>query len=566
MRQTVVTLVAGLLAGACAAQALEFVDITGDSGVAFTHVDGRSGERYFLETLGSGVALFDYDGDADPDVYLVNGAALPGFTGEPNARNRLYRNDGAGRFSDVTDAAGVGDEGYGHGACAADYDNDGDLDLYVTNFGANALYRNDGDGTFTNVAVAAGVSEPGWSTSAAFADPDLDGDLDLYVTSYIEFALDDNPWCGLREKGVRAYCAPDQFTGQPDALYRNNGDGTFTDATRASGLFNPRGKGLGVAWSDYDLDGWPDIYVANDSTENFLFHNLGDGAFEEVGFMAGVALGENGDMENGMGVAWGDYDNDGLPDLTVTNYADQTNSLYHNDGDGFFADITVASKTGYVTGPHLGWSTAFVDYDNDGDLDLYAANGHLHDNLAELDQAGTYGQRDLLFRNDRDGVWTDVADSHGAALMAEDVSRGAAFGDIDLDGDVDMVVTTSNGPARVLRNDGGSSRSWLAMTLRSANGQAGAVGARVGVTTDGDSQWREVVSGSGYLSQSDIGLHFGLGVAESVDRVRVSWPGGATEEHVDIPARARIVVQESKGWRAAGQPHSPWQAPSSTER
>ena len=547
-----------LLAAPCLlARSAEYVDITAECGVAFTHVDGRSGAKYMVEMLGSGAAFFDYDADGDPDLYLVNGAPLPGFTGEEGPRNRLYRNDGTGRFTDVTDAAGVGHAGYGHGACVGDYDGDGDIDVYVTNFGPNALYRNDGDGTFTDVTDTAAVGDPRWSASAAFADYDLDGDLDLYVTNYLEFSIDENPWCGVKATDARAYCDPEQFPGQPDTLYRNDGDGTFSDVTRQSGTYNVRGKGLGVAWTDYDLDGRPDMYVANDSTENFLYHNLGDGTFEDVAFMAGVALGENGDMENGMGVAWGDYDNDGLPDLTVTNYADQTNTLYHNDGDGFFADVTVASRTGYITDPYLGWATAFTDYDNDGDVDLFVANGHLHDNLAELGQEGTYAQRNLWFRNDGGGVWVEVAAELGAAAAAEDVSRGTAFADIDLDGDLDMVVTNSNAPARVLRNAGGSDGNWLVVYLRRANGEAGGIGARVRVTTAHGDRWREVRSGAGYLSQDDLPAHFGLGDADHVEQLTVQWPGGGVDEYADLPANARVVVTESSGWREASVTATP---------
>jgi hypothetical protein len=549
MRLAAVTLLAASLC--TVARGLQFADVTKASGVEFTHVDGRSGRKYFLETLGSGAAFFDYDGDGDPDLYLVNGAPLPGYVSTTTPTNHLYRNDGTGRFADVTASAGVGDTGYGHGACVGDYDADGDLDLYVTNFGPNVLYQNNGDGTFTDVTALAGVALSQWSSSAAFADYDLDGDLDLYVANYIEFSIDDNPWCGLRERDVRAYCAPDQFTGHADVLLRNDGDGTFTDVTHEADVYNVRGKGLGIAWGDYDLDGYPDIYVANDSTENFLYRNLRDGTFEEVAFMTGVALGENGDMENGMGVAWGDYDNDGLPDLTVTNYADQTNTLYHNDGDGFFADVTVASTTGYVTDPYLGWATAFMDYDNDGDVDLFVANGHLHDNLGELGQAGTYAQRNLLFRNDGGGMWSEVGESLGPALSVPNVSRGAAFADVDLDGDLDMLVTNSNAPARLLRNDGGSEGAWLVVDLRRANGEAGAIGARVRVTTTYGDQWREVRSGSGYLSQHALSLHFGLGDADHVEALAVHWPGGDVEEHVALPANTRLVVSEGATWHEA---------------
>ena len=369
---------------------IQFVDVTQEAGIHWKHVDGRSGQKYFMETLGSGAAFFDYDADGDPDLYFVNGAPLPGYVSQEIPTNCLYRNNGDGTFTDVTEKAGVGDTGYGHGCAVGDYNNDGQLDLYVTNYGTNRLYRNNGDGTFAEVAESVGVTEPRWSTSCAFADYDRDGNLDLYVVNYIVFDINENPWCGLREKGIRAYCEPDNFIAQSDTLYRNNGDGTFTDVTKTAGIYNTTGKGLGVVWADYNNDGAADIYVANDSTENLFYRNNGDGTFEEVGFMVGVALSENGAAENGMGTTFGDWNNDGWFDLTVTNYAQQTNTLYHNDADGFFTDATTTTKTAQRTYPYLGWATAFIDYDNDGYQDLFVANGHLHENLAELGQEGTY--------------------------------------------------------------------------------------------------------------------------------------------------------------------------------
>ena len=437
---------------------IQFVDVTQEAGIHWKHVDGRSGQKYFMETLGSGAAFFDYDADGDPDLYFVNGAPLPGYVSQEIPTNCLYQNNGDGTFTDVTEKAGVGDTGYGHGCAVGDYNNDGKLDLYVTNYGVNRLYRNNGDGTFTEVAEAAGVTEPRWSTSCAFADYDRDGNLDLYVVNYIVFDIDENPWCGFKEKGIRAYCEPDNFTAQSDTLYRNNGDGTFTDVTKTVGIYNTTGKGLGVVWGDYNNDGTPDLYVANDSTENLFYHNNGDGTFEEVGFMVGVALSEDGVAENGMGTAFGDWNNDGWLDLTVTNYAQQTNTLYHNDADGFFTDTTATTKTAQLTYPYLGWATAFIDYDNDGYQDLFVANGHLHENLAELGQEGTYGQRNLLFRNSANNTFAEVSETLGPGMKLEDVSRGATFADYDLDGDIDIVVTNSNTAPRLLRNDGGNGK------------------------------------------------------------------------------------------------------------
>jgi hypothetical protein len=524
---------------------IQFVDVTQEAGIHWKHVDGRSGQKYFMETLGSGAAFFDYDADGDSDLYFVNSAPLPGYIAEEIPTNCLYRNNGDGTFTDVTEIAGVGDTGYGHGCAVGDYNNDGQLDLYVTNYGTNRLYRNNGDGTFTDVAEAAGVTEPRWSTSCAFADYDLDGNLDLYVVNYIVFDIAENPWCGLKEKGIRAYCEPDNFPAQSDTLYRNIGDGTFTDVTKSAGIYNITGKGLGVVWSDYNNDRTPDIYVANDSTENLFYRNNGDGTFEEIGFMVGVALSEDGAAENGMGTAFGDWNNDGWFDLTVTNYAQQTNTLYHNDADGFFTDATATTKTAQVTYPYLGWATAFIDYDNDGYQDLFVANGHLHENLAELGQEGTYGQRNLLFRNNSNGTFTEISETLGPGMKLTDVSRGATFADYDLDGDIDIVVTNSNTAPRLLRNDGGNRKNWLQIRLTATNGSTDAIGARVKITTGKLTQTREVRSGDGYLSQQDLTLHFGIGDSEQVDSIEVQWQTGAKQLIGSVPANQMLSLEEN---------------------
>lgn len=525
---------------------IQFVDVTQEAGIRWKHVDGRSGQKYFMETLGSGAAFFDYDKDGDPDLYFVNSAPLPGYVSQEIPTNCLYRNNGDGTFTDVTEKAGVGDTGYGHGCAVGDYDNDGNLDLYVTNYGVNRLYRNNGDGTFTEVAEAAGVTEPRWSTGCAFADYDRDGNLDLYVVNYIVFDIDENPWCGFKEKGIRAYCEPDNFTAQSDTLYRNNGDGTFTDVTKTAGIYNTTGKGLGVVWGDYNNDGTPDIYVANDSTENLFYHNTGDGTFEEVGFMVGVALSEDGVAENGMGTAFGDWNNDGWLDLTVTNYAQQTNTLYHNDADGFFTDATATTKTAQLTYPYLGWATAFIDYDNDGYQDLFVANGHLHENLAELGQEGTYGQRNLLFRNNTaNGTFTEVSQSLGPGMKLEDVSRGATFADYDLDGDIDIVVTNSNTAPRLLRNDGGNRKNYLQLRLTATQGSTDGIGTRVKITTGDLTQTREVRSGDGYLSQQDLTLHFGIGDYERVDSIEVLWQRGTKQLIQNVSANQVLSLREN---------------------
>ena len=523
------------------------MDVTDAAGIDFVHVDGRSGQKYYVESLGSGAAFFDYDDDGDPDLYFVNGAPLPGYKATGTPINRLYRNNGDGTFTDATEKAGVGDTGYGHGCAVGDYNDDGYLDLYVTNYGPNVLYRNNGDQSFTVVTTEAGVSDPKWSSSCAFADYDRDGDLDLYVVNYIELSLENNPWCGPKEKGIRAYCEPNNFPGLPDTLYRNNGDGSFTDVSRQAGIYNPTGKGLGVVWGDYDNDGHPDIYIANDSTENFFYWNKGDGTFEEVGFMLGIAMSETGVEENGMGTAFGDLDNDGWLDLIVTNYQDQANTLYHNDRNGFFTDVSTASKTGAVSFPYLGWATEFIDYDNDGWQDLFVANGHVHDNLEEIGEAGTYGQRNLLFRNNCDSTFTEISNQLGAGMHLEDVSRGGAFADFDLDGDIDILVTNSNSPPRLLRNEGGNKNNWLAVKLNGTTGSRDAIGARVTVRAEGVSQTKEVQSGTGYLSQNELKLYFGLGDSTTIELIEIRWPGGGKQQVKNIAANQSIVITEDGG-------------------
>ena len=541
---SLVPLCLSLTQAASSNSVVQFIDVTETAGIDFVHVDGRSGQKYFMETLGSGAVFFDYDNDGDPDLYLVNGAPLPGYQGTEVPINHLYENNGDGKFTDVTERAGVGDTGYGHGCAAGDYDNDGDLDLYVTNYGANRLYQNNDDGTFTDVTKAAGVEETRWSTSCAFADYDRDGDLDLYVVNYIEFSVKENPWCGFREKDIRAYCEPNNFSGLPDTLYRNNGDGTFTDVTKEAEIYNPNGKGLGVVWGDYDNDSDLDIYVANDSAENFFYQNRGDGTFEEVGFMLGVAVSENGVPENGMGTAFGDFDNDGWLDLTVTNYANQTNTLYHNDRDGFFTDATASTKTGYITYLYLGWGTEFIDYDNDGTRDIFVANGHLHDNLVELGQEGTYGQRNFLFQNNNDNTFTEVSNQLGPAMRFKDVSHGVAFADYDLDGDIDILVTNSNSPPRLLRNDGGNKNNWLVVQLVSMKASSDAIGARVTIYAGELLQMREIRSGSGYLSQNELKLLFGLGNRTVVDKIEIRWPNGDVQRLEGVHVNQLIIVRD----------------------
>ncbi|MBI1924659.1 VCBS repeat-containing protein, partial [Candidatus Poribacteria bacterium] len=446
---------------------LEFTPVTEQAGIQFRHVDGRSGRRYFLETVGSGVAFFDYDGDGFLDIYLVNGAPHPpppllkleerGQGGEVPT-NALYRNNGDSTFADVTEKAGVGDTGYGAGCAVSDYDNDGDLDLYVTNFGPNVLYRNNGDGTFTDVTQSAGVGEARWSLGCAFADYDNDGFVDLYVANYIDFHYEEHTDCS--QKGVPTYCPPESFRGAPDTLYHNNGDGTFTEVTQAAGVYNEAGKGMGVVFGDYDNDGFVDCYVGNDAGENFLYHNEGNGTFTNVGWMAGVEADENGNVQGTMGVDFGDYDNDGLLDLVALNFQNQPNAIYHNDGGGFFKDVSLPAGMGYSI-PYVGWGTDFFDADNDGYKDIFVANGHLQDLVEQYDDTTTYAQRNQLLVNNGNGTFVDRSAQSGLGLGLLKVSRGLATGDYDNDGDLDLLISNANDTPDLLRNDGGNQGNWL---------------------------------------------------------------------------------------------------------
>ena len=522
-----------------------FTEVTTQAGIRFQHTDGRSGQRYFLETLGAGAAWFDYDRDGDLDIYFVNGASLPGTELNLSPTNSLYRNNGDKTFTDVTEEAKVGDGTYGFGCCVGDYDNDGWLDLYVTNFGANILYRNNGDGSFTNVTEAAGVGGERWSSSAAFADYDKDGDLDLFVANYLDYRLEDNTICHRGD--LRVYCPPADFTGAADVLYENKGDGSFADVTRESGVFNPEGKGLGVVWGDYDSDGYPDLFVANDTTADMLYRNNGDGTFMDVALFVGVALGAKGIPMGGMGTSFGDYDNDGWLDIVVTNFQDDPNSLYHGEGDGTFADASYASRLGGVSLPYVGWGVDFVDLDNDGFVDLFVGNGNIYDNVELLDPGYTYPQRNHVFRNQGDGTLNDISSQCGPGLGLNKVSRGVAFGDYDNDGDIDVLITNSNQTPDLLLNESSNQNNWFNLRLVGTASNKDAIGAQVKVFAPGlGPQFREVKSGSSYLCQSDMRLHFGLGNASIVDRIEIRWPSGLKQTFEGIEPNQFLEVREGE--------------------
>ncbi|MCY3741391.1 MAG: CRTAC1 family protein [Candidatus Poribacteria bacterium] len=522
------------------ADGIRFTDVTAELGIEFRHTNGESGEKYFIEPIGSGAALFDFDNDGDLDLYLVNGSNLPGTTSPMSPTNRLYRNDGD-TFTDVTLEASVGDTGYGLGCCVADYNNDGFTDLYVTNFGANVLYHNNGDGTFTDVTESAGVDGTQFSSGCAFVDLDADGYLDLYVVNYVQFDPKTNPEC--TRQGIRTYCTPEALEGAADILYRNNGDGTFTDVTAEAGISGADGKGLGVVCGDIDNDGDVDIFVANDTTPNFLYRNDSDTAIKmmEDALFAGVALSEEGRAYSGMGANLGDFDNDGYLDIVITNFQDQTNSLYHNAQSSFFNEVSFAKGIGERSLRYLAWGVDFADFNNDGWLDLFVANGHLDNNVAEIDPIGTYAQPNQLFLSDRG---RNFAESVDMAITEQKVSRGTAFGDIDNDGDVDIVVSNLKDAPTILRNDSDKASQWLSVKLVGTHCNRDAIGARVTVVSGNLAQIREVKSGSGYLSQNDLRLHFGLGDATQVDTLIVRWLCGKIQTLQAIETNQVLIISE----------------------
>ena len=542
MRLLLVVFIFSVLNGRPASSEVDtvgFTDITTELGIEFRHVNGESGQKYFIEPIGSGVALFDFDNDNDLDLYLVNGSDLPGRVSPISPTNRFYRNDGL-TFTDVTTQAAVGDTGYGLGCCVGDYNNDGFTDLYVTNYGANVLYHNNGDGTFRDVTAAAGVGGDRFSSGCAFVDIDVDGDLDLYVVNYVQFDPETNPEC--TRQGIRTYCTPEALLGVSDVLYLNNGDGTFTDVSEETGVSEARGKGLGVVCGDVDNDGDVDIFVANDTTPNLLYRNTPNSVeMTEDALFSGVALSEEGRAYSGMGANLGDFDNDGYLDIVITNFQDQTNSLYHNAQSGFFNEVSFAKGIGERSLPYLAWGVDFIDVNNDGWLDLFIANGHLDGNIAEIDPIGTYTQPNQLFLNNGGVNFSEFTD---AAIAIPKVSRGAAFGDIDNDGDIDIVVSNLKDSPTLLRNDGGNTARWLGVRLVGTHCNRDAIGARVTVVSGGLTQIREVKSGSGYLSQNDLRLHFGLGPAVSVDTLTVRWTCGKVQTLRDLETNQMLVISE----------------------
>jgi hypothetical protein len=512
-----------------------FSDVAAAVGLDFTHLRGARGEYQLPETMGSGVAWLDYDGDGWMDLYVVQSGPYPPQASAA-AQDRLFHNV-RGRFVDVTGTAGLHDTAYGMGAAAADYDNDGDTDLYVTNYGDNILYRNNGDGTFTDVTAAAGVAAGRWSTSAAWTDVDNDGDLDLFVVRYLDNSPDKTYFCGSHATGERNYCHPDLYPGLTSVLFRNDGGGRFTDITQSAGV-GRTGKGLGVIVSDLDGDGRPDLYVANDHYMNFLFHNLGGGRFADVSVASGAAFDGDGNARAGMGVDAGDLDGDGRPDLVVTNFDSELNAHFRNAGGLTFEEVSTSSGFGRPSFNRLGFGLTLADFDRDGDLDAYVVNGHIQDHPNR--QGVTYAETDSLLWNDGRGRFSERA--CGPAFDRALVGRGSALADFDNDGDLDLAISNSGGPLQLLRNDAAAG-GWIGFVLRGTQSNRQGIGARLELATDAGTHVREARSGSSYLSSGDPRIFFGLGQAR-VRRLNVRWPSGVVQELAAPEAGRYHLVEE----------------------
>jgi hypothetical protein len=533
--------------------AVRFTDVTREVGVNFKQENSATSNKYLIETMGGGVAFLDYDNDGRLDIFFVNGAYLADPMPEgklpdksdPKFWNRLYHQNADGTFTDVTEKAGLTgmpQNHYGMGVAVGDYDNDGFEDIYVTGYGGNTLYHNNGNGTFTDVTAKAGVGAGGWSASAGFFDYDNDGRLDLFVTRYVDWTFKTNRYCGEQRPGFRAYCHPDNYDGVTNILYHNNGDGTFTDVSAKAGIANPNGKGLGVSFADYDNDGFTDIFVANDSVQCFLYHNNGNGTLTEVGLISGVGYNEDGKTFAGMGTDFSDFDNDGLPDIVVTDLSNERYMLFHNNGDGTFRDVTNRSGLGRASLVFSGWSTRLFDYDNDGWKDLFVAQSHVMDTIEKTSPNLRYLEPPLLLRNEA-GHFTKV--EAGEVFQKPWAGRGAAFGDIDNDGDLDVVVSNVGQNAYLLRNDGGNRNNWIAIETIGKKSNRDGIGSRIKiVSSSGLSQYYTVNTAVGYLSASDKKVIAGLGSDAVAKLVEIRWPSGIVQRFENVKARQTLKAIE----------------------
>jgi len=532
---------------------VRFTDVAQQAGLNITTIYGdEHRNRYLLETTGSGAAFIDYDNDGWQDIFLVNGTRLDGLPSNLNSTNRLFRNTGNGKFTDVTEKAGLVRTGWGQSICSGDYDNDGYIDLFISSYGKNALYHNNRNGTFTELAEKAGVANnrTRWGSGCAFLDYDHDGLLDLFVASYIDLDLKTAPLPETgpcQYKGITVACGPPGLTGGSNTLYRNNGNGTFSDVSEKAGITRSNGTyGLGVLTADFDNDGWTDIYVANDSAPAALYRNNKNGTFTDIGIEAGCALSIDGKPQAGMGVTAGDYNHDGWLDIFKTNFSGDTSSLYRNTGKGTFDDVTFPAGMG-LNSRWLGWGCGFIDVDNDGWADIFLVNGHVYPEVEKLTTEAGYAQPKVLYRNLQNGSFADVSQKAGAAVVSPNASRGAAFGDYDNDGDIDILINSVNGPPQLLRADSLNQNNWIKIKTVGVKSNRDGIGARIKCVTENGSQIDEVRSGGSYYSQNDLRVHFGLGKSQKVQSLEISWPSGKVDTFRDLAANQLVVVKEGQG-------------------
>jgi hypothetical protein len=521
-----------------------FTDVTAKAGIHFIHNAGRTGKKYLPETLGAGCAFFDADGDGWQDILLINGKDFTP-TGR-RSRAALYRNNHNGTFTDITAGSGLDVEMYGMGVAIGDYDNDGRDDVYITALGGDHLFHNEGGGKFKDVTKDSGIKNDSFGTSAAWLDYDRDGKLDLFVANYVQWSPKNDLWCSL-DGATKSYCTPESYKGTPSRLYHNLGDGHFEEVAQRAGVGDPTSKSLGVTVLDYNGDGWPDIFVANDTQPNKLYRNLKNGTFKEEGMSAGVAYGEDGVARGAMGADAGDYDRSGRPHLLVGNFANQMLGLYHNEGTGLFVDEAPLSTVGRASLLSLTFGVFFFDYDLDGYPDIFAANGHIEDQIGRVQPRVSYREAPLLFRNLGNHKFDNVSGQVGPDFARPMVARGAAYADFDQDGDLDILVSTNNGPAYLFRNDGGNRNHWLSVRLSGVRSNRDGIGAVVRIKSASGEQWNMVRSGSSYCSQSELPLTFGLGSDATVTSIDVDWPNAPHQHFGSMPANQRIVIDEDKG-------------------
>ena len=532
-----------------ASPAVQFVDATKAAGITFTHNSGRAGKKLMPETMGSGVAFFDANGDAWPDLLLINSRNW-----KPGARaslHALYRNNKNGTFTDVTKGSGLDVEMYGVGVAVGDYDNDGRDDVYITALEGDRLFRNEGNFRFRDVTKASGIVNANFGTSAAWVDYDKDGLIDLFVANYVQWSLETDQWCSL-DGSTKSYCTPETYKGTASKLFRNVGKGRFQDVSRKAGVADPTSKSLGVAVLDYDADGWPDLFVANDTQPNKLYRNNRNGTFTEEGVAAGVAYSDDGVARGAMGVDAADYDRSGRPHVLVGNFANQMLALYHNEGSKLFIDDAPASTVGRTSLLYLAFGVFFFDYDLDGHLDILAANGHIEEGVEKVQPKMKYRQAPLMFRNKGGGQFEYTGASMGAAFNQPMVARGAAYADYDRDGDLDVVLTNNHGPARLLRNEGGSRNNWISIRVAGTKSNRSGLGAIVRVQSASGKQWSVVRSGSSYCSQSDLTQTFGLGKDSRVQAVEIEWPSGVRDRLTNVAPNQFLTIVEGKGLQSGG--------------